>query len=77
MTVRELIVQLMAQPQDAEVIVNAGKNELANGRPVKFVRFTPTIIREEDGWEYHAIKYYPDQPAWEDEVLSEAVNITA
>jgi len=77
MTVRELIVQLMAQPQNATVVVNAGKNELANGRLVQFVRFTPTFIRKEDGWEYHAINYYPSEPPFENEVPSEAVNITS
>ena len=40
MTVRELIVQLMAQPQDAEVVLNVGRNERANGKTPKRVEVT-------------------------------------
>jgi len=77
MTVRELIVQLMAQPQDADVVVNAGKNELANGMPAKVVRLAKTIVYKEDGWCRHTINYYPEQPLFLGESASEAVNITA
>lgn len=43
MTVRELIVQLLAQPQDAEVVLNMDLNELANSLTPSQVRTAQAI----------------------------------
>ncbi len=44
MTVKELIEKLSSMPQDGRVIINMGKNELANGRECGLVECVPAVL---------------------------------
>lgn len=70
MTVKELINELLKMPQDMVVVVNAEKNESANGQPVTAVSEIDVYIG--GNGRYHVL-YYED----EDETEFVAINITA
>lgn len=70
MTVRELINELSKMPQNMVVVVNAEKNELANGQPVKVV--CEVDIYVDDNGRYHVA--YGD---YTEETEFVAVNIRA
>ena len=73
MTVGELIERLKAFPDDLPVIVNATKNELANGDECKRVEQV-TQRFSYDSWR---LDYFPEVELDEDEQQRQAVNVSA
>lgn len=75
MTVQELINQLQLLPPDSVVVVNMGRNEMANGREVGKIDI-------EEGYKWPGesmwyVNYYPEVNNWDDaEIKTKVVNLT-
>lgn len=75
MKVSELIKRLKAMPADTTVVVNMGKNELANGVRVHSVLRVAALGYTGPFGAYRE-DYFPHLPIEEDETRVNVVNIT-
>lgn len=75
MTVEALIRELQKMPPGARVVVNLGKNELANGREIGRVEIVEAVsfIDSDDYWQRN---YYEELPAGDGEIRETVISIT-
>lgn len=79
MTVKELIAKLQELPQDVEVLVNLGKNELANGETAAQVEVIHCyrVVWEGIKGAWYGDYYQEYLSPQEDMEYKEAVNISS
>jgi len=77
MTKRELIEALERYPDDMPVVVNAARNELANGRDVYSTDWVYQAREKQgDGWSDWQVDYFPELNAKEPDMQQRlAINI--
>jgi hypothetical protein len=69
-----MIRRLAEYPPDAVVVVNMGKNELANGKEARSVELVRAYRRPDQN--YWSEDHFPDSPPDPDEVRETVLNIT-